>query len=136
MQYTIEGVIGVIHQGFEALWMKNEERQPRQPGFAAVLNILNVPELRERRYIATDTRLESDVESFCEKLADILDRMPHDERELILAVESEKLCGFPLSAFSGYADRTKFHALMQVLRKLNEVPERHGRKARSQRTWN
>lgn len=41
--------------------MKNEARKPLAPGFGVLLNILNIPQLRDKRYITTDT-LESDVD--------------------------------------------------------------------------
>lgn len=114
-KYAIEGSIGVIHQGFEAAWMKNESRHPKQPGFAVILDILNIGNLRNKRHISLDSHLEEDVESFIGSVADILDGMPQSERELIVAHERNELGGVPWSSFSGYAYRTKFQALTEYL---------------------
>jgi hypothetical protein len=77
-KYAIEGVIGVVYPGFEVLWMENPERKPIQPGFGVILNILNIPELRERRYVA-QTQLEADVAGFCTSVVTMLNGMPQDE---------------------------------------------------------
>ncbi len=122
--YAIEGAIGIIDQAFEALWVRNEDRQPKSPGFGVLLNILNIPQLREKRHITTDTQLESDVDDFCLVMANLLATMPHDEQQLIAAQGRDELCGFPLKAFSGYAYRTKFAAFIEFLRELAE--NRHG----------
>jgi hypothetical protein len=120
-KYTIEGAVGVIHQGFEANWMKKGDRKPREPGFAVVLDVLNLPALRKKRHISPDSQLEVDVESFCSAVADVLDRMPHDERELVAAHEKNELYGLPWSAFSGYAYRTKFQAFQEFISRAAKV---------------
>ena len=114
-KYTIDGAIGVIHQGFETLWMQNPDRKPVQPGFAVLLNVLNVPDLHDKRLIPPDGPVEASVDSFCVAVANLLNRMPHDERELVAAHEKDELCGFRLNAFSGYAYRTKFHAFREFV---------------------
>jgi hypothetical protein len=114
-KYTIDGAVGVIHQRFEAAWMKNPDRKPLQPGFAAVLDILNFPDLRNKRFISPDTSLETDVANFAAAVADILDAMPQDERTLIAAYEAKKLCEFEWNAVSGYSYRTKFQALQEFI---------------------
>ena len=115
---TIEGVIGVIDQEFEKQWMQNEGRQPKLPGFGVVLNILNIPELQQRRRVTLGAELEARIEGFCVPLVDRLARMPHDERELVSALERDELCGFPLKAFSGYAYRSKFAAFWEFVGRL------------------
>jgi hypothetical protein len=114
-KYTVEGVVGVIHQGFEANWVTNKNRSPQQPGFAAMHNILNLPHVGAKRYISTDSQLEVNVESFCSALTDVLDRMPQNEQELVAAFGKGEMGGIPWDAFSGYAYRTKFQAFQEFV---------------------
>jgi hypothetical protein len=113
--HTIEGGIGVIHQGFEVNWMANKNRSPQAPGFAAVLNINNLPDLQDGRYISADSQLEADVERFCSVLTDVLDRMPQNEQELVAAYGRRDMGGIPWDAFSGYSYRTKFQAFQEFI---------------------
>ena len=71
--------------------------------------------MRSRRFISPDTSLETDVAHFAAAVADILDAMPQDEGALVAAYKLNTLCGFAWSAFSGYAYRTKFHALQEFI---------------------
>lgn len=114
-KYTIDGAIGIIHQEFEVAWMKNKNRKPLQPGFAAVLDILNFSDLRDKRFISLDTSLETDVAKFAAAVADVLDSMPQDEQALIAAHDTNVLHGIAWSAFSGYAYRAKFEALQEFI---------------------
>ena len=114
-KYTIEEVIGVIHQGFEVNWMTNKNRRPQEPGFAAILDILNLPDLRARRRISSDSQLEADVESFCSALTDVLDRMPQNEQELVVVYGKSDMGGIPWDTFSGYAYRAKFQAFQEFI---------------------
>lgn len=117
-KYAISGSIGVIHQEFEKLWLQNVDRQPKMSGFGVVLDILNLRELRQGRYVSIGAQLEAQVDDFCAAVVGHLAGMPHDERELISALERNELCGFPLKSFSGYAYRSKFTAFWEFVSQL------------------
>lgn len=120
-KYAITGSIGVIHQEFEKLWVQKAERQPKSPGFGVILDLLNLRELRQKRYVAAGAELEAQVNEFCTVVVDYLARMPHDERGLISAFENNELCGLPLKAFSGYAYRSKFTAFWEFVSQLRSL---------------
>jgi len=114
-KYAISGSIGVIDQEFEQLWVQKEARQPKLPGFGVILDILNLRELQQRRHVTVDDQLEAQVDDFCAAVVDCLAGMPHDERQLISALEKNELCDLPLKAFSGYAYRSKFTAFWEFV---------------------
>lgn len=116
--YVVEGVVGVIHQAFEELWMQNPNREPKEPGFGLGLYTANLRELQEKRYIPCDAPLEAPVSALCSAVSGILERMPAGEHELIEAFERNDLLGFEIRAFSGYSHRTKFQAFEHFVRHL------------------
>lgn len=116
--YLIEGVVGVIHQAFEELWMQNPNREPKEPGFGCSLYTANLREVQEKRYIPCDAPLEGPVSALCSALSAILERMPADEHQLIEAFERNDLLGFEVRAFSGYSHRPKFRAFEEFVRHL------------------
>lgn len=116
--YTVEGVLGVIHQGFEKLWMQNEDREVRVPGFGVVLNIVNIAELSEHHFIPSDGRVEANVGEFCAALCRNLEEMPSDEAALFFAIQRDLMLGRPWRDFSGYAYRQKFRAFIEFVGQL------------------
>ena len=116
--YVVEGIVGVIHQAFEELWMQNPNREPKEPGFGFGLYTANLRELQEKRYIPCDAPLEAPVSALCGAVSAILARMPADERQLIEAFERDDLLGLEIRAFSGYSHRTKFQAFEEFVRQL------------------
>ena len=116
--YVVEGVVGVIHQAFEELWMQNPNREPKEPGFGFGLHTANLGELREKRYIPCDAPLEPAVTALCSAMSAVLARLPADERQLIEAFERDDLLGFEIRAFSGFSQRTKFQAFEDFVRHL------------------
>lgn len=116
--YVVEGVVGVIHQAFEELWMRNPNREPREPGFGFGLYTANLRELQEQRYIPCDAPLEAPVSALCSAVSGILERMPTDEHQLLEAFERDDLLGFEIRAFCGYSQRTKFQAFEHFVRHL------------------
>lgn len=116
--YVVEGVVGVIHQAFEELWMQDPNREPKEPGFGFGLYTANLSELREKRYIPCDAPLEAAVAALCSAVSAILARMPADEHQLIDAFARNDLLGFEIRAFSGYSHRTKFQAFEEFVRHL------------------
>jgi len=99
--------------------MTNENRRPKEPGFAAVLDILNLPDLRAKRHISIDGQLEADVEGFCSVLTGVLDKMPQNEQELVAAYGKSDMGGIPWDTFSGYAYRTKFQAFQEFIASID-----------------
>lgn len=116
--YVVEGIVGVIHQAFEELWMQNPNREPKEPAFGFGLHTANLRELQEKRYIPCDAPLDAPVSAMCSAVSAILERMPADERQLIEAFERDDLLGFEIRAFSGYSYRTKFQAFEDFVRHL------------------
>lgn len=116
--YVVEGVVGVIHQAFEELWMRNPNREPQEPGFGFGLYTANLRELQEQRYIPCDAPLEAPVSALCSAVSGILERMPADEHQLLEAFERDDLLGFEIRAFCGYSQRTKFQAFEHFVRHL------------------
>jgi hypothetical protein len=114
-------VIGLIHQEFEVRWSNNENRTPSGHGFGILLSILNVPELREKRYILEDN-VEAGTRVFCAAVTDILGTMPTDETTLLAAHAKNELAGHRLDSFSGYAQRAKFFAFRDFIETLRERP--------------
>jgi len=114
-EYAIDGAFGIIHQEFEVALMKNRFRQPLEPGFAVILNLLNLPGLCKKRFIASESVLEKDVADFATAAATVLDGMPQTESDLKAAIEKDVLCGLEWNAFSGYSHRSKFRVLQEFL---------------------
>lgn len=123
--YVIEGAMGVIHQGFESAWLRNEARAPTDPGLGVLLNIANFEDLREKRHIEPGGGSDSQVDQFCVAVVEILDSMPHDDHSLIAAYKSGLLAGAPLKAFAGYAYRSKFSAFEDYLGHLAASTSQH-----------
>jgi hypothetical protein len=96
---------------------------PRTPGFGVILNLLNFSDLRKTHLVAPDDQLETSVRGFCARVIGILDSMPHNERDLVLAREKDDLCGFHFRAFSGYSYRTKFTAFEEFVSRIPKVDE-------------
>lgn len=116
--YLVEGVVGVIHQAFEELWMRNPDREPKEPGFGFGLYTANLRELEQKRCIPCDAALEAPVSALCSAVCAILERMPADEQQLIEAFERDESLGFEIRAFSGFSHRTKFQAFEDFVRHL------------------
>src|SRR6185437_11330809 len=77
--FAVEGIIGLIHQGFERLWIRDPNRTPREQGFGFFLNTVNWAELRDKMYVNPNGDLQLEVEAFCSATASILNTMPRDE---------------------------------------------------------
>jgi hypothetical protein len=116
--YLVDGVIGVVHQGFEKFWMENPAREPKEPGFGVLLHIANFRELGGKRYIPCDVPFAKEVDTFCAAVANILGQMPADEQQLIAAFEKDELYGFRVDAFAGYSHRKKFQAFKEFVKQL------------------
>jgi hypothetical protein len=115
--YAIEGVIGVIHAGFEKLWAERTRDDAQEPGFGVILDITNLRELSERKWIAADGDATA-VEPFCIAVAEVLGRMPSSEQELVEAFRSNRLYTLQVDQFSGFAHRPKFYAFREFVTAL------------------
>jgi hypothetical protein len=115
--YAIEGGIGVLHMTFEKLWAERTRSDAHRSGFGVVLDITNLRELSEKKWIAADGDA-TDVESFCTAVAEVLAGMPGSEQDLVEAFRSNRLYTLPVAKFSGFAHRPKFHAFREFVTAL------------------
>jgi hypothetical protein len=111
--YAIDGIIGVIHAGFEESWGKQADEG--SPGSGAMLNIANVRELSEKSWILADADVSA-VEPFCSAMAEVLEQLPGREEDLVKAFQANRLYRFELNQFAGWAHREKFFAFKEFVR--------------------
>lgn len=115
--YAIQGVIGIIDTEFEKLWANRSASDALTVGFGVILDILNVKELSEKRWIEAEADA-SVVDPFCSVMAEILEQMPKSEEELINALQEGRLYRFQLDQFAGFSYRKKFYAFKEFVTSL------------------
>jgi hypothetical protein len=113
--YAIEGIIGVVHAGFEESWRRHAATDEGSPGFGAMLNIANVRELSEKSWIHADADVSA-VEPFCSAMAAVLEQLPGCEEDLVKAFQANQLYRFEVDQFAGWAHREKFFAFKEFVR--------------------
>jgi hypothetical protein len=120
-KYVIEGLIGVIHQEFEKVWLANPSREPQEQGFGMGLHLANFNELGPKMYIPCDDPTTDDIAMFCDAIVQILSDFPSDEMQLVNSLEKNNVHGFRFDAFAGYSYRSKFDAFVEFLRRRSKV---------------
>lgn len=115
--FAIEGVIGVVHAGFENICA---ERALDPDGFAVVLDIANLRELSEKSWVEAVSDTEA-VEPFCSAMASVLGRLPSTAQSLARAFRENNLYGLPVEKFAGYSHRAKFLAFKEFVEAMLEV---------------
>lgn len=118
--FMVDGFIGFIYPRFESEWSKTHKREPGDSGFAAILHIANLAELREHVLVHTDS-MDKDVHDLCQRIISLLDQMPADEESLRLAVAEEELLQRQIDHFSGFSNREKFYALKGFIASQNAL---------------
>jgi hypothetical protein len=109
--YIVEGLIGVVHRGFEEAWLNDRSREPKSAGFAFGLHLANFRELNGKCYVPIDAPFTSEVDEFCQIVANILAKFPAGEQQLLDAFGTGELHGFPIRAFAVFSHRKKFDAM-------------------------
>jgi hypothetical protein len=121
--YVIDGAVGVVHQGFEKMWMQIAEKTPRENRFCVVLDIANVTKVSQCKALR-GVDLGAEVENFADAICSFLESMPQNQSDLIRSFRCGSICGIPTKNFSGYSAREKFCAFDEFLGKLAE-PKLH-----------
>jgi hypothetical protein len=120
--YVPECDIGVIHQGFEQLWMRDPARSPKEQGFGAIADMVMFPGMIENRYINPNSSIAPQVERFCTLIKQILDRMPDDESKLVDAFKKGEMGGISVNSYVGWHWRPKYGAFRRFVEDLGMRP--------------
>ena len=109
--YFVDGYIGMIHQKFEQLWGSLTNYKTERNSFALALNTANISAVANRAYIHS-CDFDSDIRELCLAVANMLERLPHDELSLRSSFEHFNLGGISLDKFGPpLASENKFNKL-------------------------
>jgi hypothetical protein len=110
--YAIDGYLGVVCQPFERAYLARHG-VPRSSGKAwnpiwLCMHIANISDLREAHWIGS----EGQIPTFCERVANYLEQMPHTVQALGNVVRKQELLSRPLESFA-FARPEKLRALQE-----------------------
>lgn len=112
---SIDGPIGVIHQGFEQAWSQDHSCKNEESSLCTFHLIVNFPQLRDLSFIRV-SNLESGVERLADAVSQTLLTMPGNEDDLRRAVQAGKLAGVSFNNFQSYGQAAKFDSFVNYVR--------------------